>query len=145
MRNEKAAPARAALSEVSSAAAKPLELFGADSTGIADDSAGKQLRRRRQASLRCQPMVDGRRDPLVKRRPQVGKHLVAEVGKRTVWLRDGDRGDRVFALLDAAQVEARQWDSTRRCWMVSVTRADDVLAFAEYAERWTVTCTAVDR
>ncbi len=90
-------------------------------------------------------MSDGRRDTLAKRRRSVGKHLVAEVGKRTVWLRDGDRGDRVFALLDAVQLEARQWDSTRRCWMVSVARADDVLAFAEYSERWTVTCTAVNR
>ncbi len=90
-------------------------------------------------------MIDGRRDTLAKRRRDLGKHLVAEVGKRTVWLRDGDRGDRVFALLDAAQVEARQWDPNRRCWMVSVERADDVLAFAEFSERWTVTCAAVDR
>ncbi len=141
MRNEKAAPGRAALSEETAAKT----LFDLHSTGTTDETAGVQLRRRRQSSLRCEPMADGRRDTLAKRRRDPGKHLVVECGKRTVWLRDGQRGDRVFALLDAAQVDARQWDSTRRCWMVSVARADDVLAFAEYAERWTVTCTAVDR
>ncbi len=121
-------------------------LFDVDSTSPTDETVGGQLRRRRAASLRCAPMPDGRRDTLAKRRrPEPGKHLVAEVGKRTVWLRDGQRGDRVFALLDAARIEARQWDADRRCWMVSVNRADDVLAFAEFSERWTVTCTAVDR
>ncbi|MDP9460820.1 MAG: hypothetical protein M3Q22_11430 [Actinomycetota bacterium] len=91
-------------------------------------------------------MRDGRRDTLGgRRRPQQGKHLLAEFGKRTVWLRDGQRGDRVFALLDAAQIEARQWDADRRCWMVSVNRADDVLAFAEFSERWTVAVEAVNR
>ncbi len=141
MRNEKAAPGRAALSEETATKT----LFDLHSTGTTDETAGEQLRRRRQASLRCEPLGDGRRDTLAKRRRSVGKHLVAEVGKRTVWLRDGDRGDRVFALLDAVQLEARQWDSTRRCWMVSVARADDVLAFAEYSERWTVTVQAVQR
>ncbi|MDP9428474.1 MAG: hypothetical protein M3Q47_06155 [Actinomycetota bacterium] len=91
-------------------------------------------------------MRDGRRDTLGgRRRPQQGKHLLAEVGKRTVWLRDGDRGDRVFALLDAAQIEARQWDPDRRSWMVSIARADDLLAFAEFSQRWTVSIQAVDR
>ncbi len=79
------------------------------------------------------------------RRAKAGKHLVAQVGKRTVWLRDGDRGDRVFALLEAAQIAQRQWSAELRCWMVPVNRADDVLSFAEYSERWTVTCQAVDR
>ncbi len=121
-------------------------LFDVESTPGTDQTTGTQLRRRRQGSFRCEPMPDGRRDTLGgRRKPEPGKHLLAEVGRRTVWLRDGDRGDRVFALLDAVQVDARQWDWHRRCWMVSVARADDVLAFAEYAERWTVTCTAVDR
>jgi hypothetical protein len=121
-------------------------LFDVNPTRVSDDSVGQQFRRRRQASLRCEPLSDGRRDTFGgHRKPQPGRHLLVEVGKRTVWLRDGDRGDRVFALLDAAQVERRQWDSERRCWMVSVNRADDVLAYAEYAERWTVTCEAVQR
>lgn len=105
-----------------------------------------QLRRRRVASLRCEPLSDGRRDTWGgRRKPQPGKHLMAECGRRTVWLRDGDRGDRVFALLEAAQIERRQWDSDRRCWMVPLNRADDVLAFAEFSDRWTVVCEAVDR
>ncbi|WP_130504240.1 hypothetical protein [Blastococcus saxobsidens] len=120
-------------------------LFDIDSTGSRENRAAAQLRRRRLASLRCEPLADGRRDPFSGRRPQVGKHLVVEVGRRTVWLRDGDRGDRVFALLDAAQIERRQWDSDRRCWMVPLNRADDVLAFAEYSDRWTVAVEAVDR
>ncbi len=121
-------------------------LFDVDSTSPTDETVGAQLRRRRAASLRCEPMRDGRRDTLGgRRRPQQGKHLLAEVGKRTVWLRDGDRGDRVFALLDAAQIEARQWDPDRRSWMVSIARADDLLAFAEFSQRWTVSVQAVDR
>lgn len=113
--------------------------------------AGPQLRRRREASRRLPPLQDGRRDTLARRRaPLVGRHLVVEVGKRTAWLLDEDsngrgRGDRVFALLDSVQLEQRQWDSTRRCWMVPVDRADDVLAHAEYRERWTVETRAVDR
>ncbi len=143
MRNEKAALAGAALSEDS---ATTDALFDVDCTAVTDETVSAQLRRRRQASLRCEPMANGRRDTLERRRkPEVGKHLEAEVGRRTVWLRDGNRGDRVFALLDAARVHARQWDWNRRCWMVSVARADDVLALAEFSERWTVTCTAVDR
>lgn len=141
-RPEDAAPER---HSEDSAAAKPLELFDVDSrAGRA--SVATQLRGRRQASLRCQPLTDGRRDTLGgRRRPEVGKHLAVEVGKRTVWLYDGTRGDRVFALLEAAQVEQRQWDWQRRCWMVSVNRADDVLAFAEFSDRWTVAVEAVDR
>lgn len=105
-----------------------------------------QLERRRAAAVRCAPLADGRRDPWGgRRKPQPGKHLVAEVGKRTVWLRDGDRGDRVFALLDAAGVERRQWSSEMRCWMIPLNRTDDVLAFAEFSDRWTITCEAVDR
>ncbi len=143
MSNEKGRPATGRPSEDSAATDV---LFDVHSTAGTDETVGTQLRRRRQASLRCEAMADGRRDTLGgRRRPQQGKHLLAEVGKRTVWLRDGQRGDRVFALLDAAQIEARQWDPDRRCWMVSVNRADDVLAFAEFSERWTVTCTAVDR
>lgn len=104
-----------------------------------------QVRRRRAASLRCEPLTNGRRDTLSRRVESDPRRLLVEVGRRTVWLRDGERGDRVFALLNAAQVEQRQWDSGRRCWMVSVSRADDVIAFAEYAERWSIAVEAVDR
>jgi len=112
-------------------------LFDVDETTATRPQIAREWDNRRAAERRMTSVPKRRREP--------GKHLVAQVGKRTVWLRDGDRGDRVFALLDAVQVDARQWDSTRRCWMVSVTRADDVLAFAEYSERWTVTCEAVNR
>ncbi len=143
MSNEKGRPATGRPSEDSAATDV---LFDVHSTARTNETVGTQLRRRRQASLRCEAMADGRRDTLGKRRkPEPGKHLLVEVGKRTAWLRDGQRGDRVFALLDAAQIEARQWDADRRCWMVSVARTDDVLAFAEFSERWTVAVEAVDR
>ncbi|MGR7023749.1 hypothetical protein [Geodermatophilus sp. URMC 62] len=67
--------------------------------------------------------------------------LHIEVGRRTAWL----HGDRVVALLDAAQITQRPWDHRRRAWMVPASRADDVVTAAEHFQHCTVTVKAVDR
>jgi hypothetical protein len=100
------------------------------------------LRRRRQASLRCEPLdAAGRRDPMSTRRRMPALTLHVEVGKRTAWL----HGERIVELLDAAQVERRQWDWQRRLWMVPIDRADDVITYAEWRQRRVVTVEAIDR
>lgn len=124
-----------------SAAAKPLELFPAHATATTDNSAGAQLRRRRAASLRCPPLVDGRRDPWSQGRTQSARRLHVEVGRRTAWL----FGAKVFDLLDKVGLERRQWDHERRVWMIPVQYADDVMAWAEWKQRRLVTCEAVER
>ncbi|TFV67722.1 hypothetical protein E4P40_24015 [Blastococcus sp. CT_GayMR20] len=81
------------------------------------------------------------RGPRRRRRTTVGLTLRVEVGRRTCWL----HGDHVLALLDRAQVDARQYDHSRRCWTISVNRADDVITAAEHLERRIVTVEAVSR
>ncbi|MCU1669507.1 MAG: hypothetical protein JWP40_2434 [Blastococcus sp.] len=108
-----------------------------------------QLRRRRQASLRCEPLHDGLRDPWTSRRvrdstPISPRTLHVEVGARTAWIYGRD-GQEVFALLDAVGIQRRQWDAERKVWMIRVQDADDVMAFAEWRQRRIVTCEAVDR
>ncbi|MCW2960262.1 MAG: hypothetical protein JWM90_649 [Thermoleophilia bacterium] len=48
-------------------------------------------------------------------------------------------GARIPQLLDQAGVDARQYDRERRCWTVSVNRADDVICIAEYRQKRFVT------
>lgn len=76
-----------------------------------------------------------------KRHTTRGLTLTVQVGRRTCWI----HGSHVKALLDRAQVDARQYDHNRRCWMVSATRADDVITAAEHLEHRVVTVQAVDR
>jgi hypothetical protein len=127
--------------EEARAVAKPLELFEADCTAGTGDSVGKQMLRRRAASLRCEPLPDGRRDPWTTRKATGLRSLHVEVGRRTAWL----YGDKVFALLDDVGIEQRQWSPTERVWMIPVQHADDVMAFAEWRQRRVVTCEAVER
>jgi hypothetical protein len=112
-----------------------------------------QLRRRRQASLRCEPLHDGLRDPWTSRRdvdrvrdstPISPRTLHVEVGARTAWIYGRD-GQDVFALLDAVGIDRRQWDAERKVWMVPVAYADDIMAWAEWRQRRIVTVEAVDR
>lgn len=131
-----------------SAAAKPLELFDVDSRADRAPVA-TQLRRRRVAALRCEPLDDGQRDPwsVVGRGTPTAKTsrtLHVEVGRRTAWLYGRDGRD-VFALLDEVGLERRQWDWERKAWMVPLASADDVMSYAEWRQRRTVTCEAVDR
>lgn len=101
-----------------------------------------QLRRRRAASYRCEPLADGRRDPVSKKRPaNVARTLHIAVGRRTAWL----FGDRTFDLLEQVGVDRRQWDYEKRVWMIPSQFADDVMAFAEWRQRRVVTCEAIDR
>jgi hypothetical protein len=114
--------------------------------------APAELRRRRQASLRCEPLDDGRRDPWTSR----GLHdesrkssisartLHVEVGRHTAWLHGRD-GQDVFRLLDEVGIDRRQWDARRRVWQIPLQYADDVMAWAEWRQRRTVTCEDVDR
>lgn len=70
--------------------------------------------------------------------------LHVEVGARTAWIYGRD-GQDVFALLDEVGIERRQWSTAERVWMIPVQYADDVMAWAEWKQRRTVTCEAVDR
>ncbi len=129
------------------------------------ESIAAQLCRRRQGSYRLEPLLDGRRDPWSSRRDGARLHdhdlhdgggrrrtrstaaprtLRVEVGARTAWLYGRDGRD-VFTLLDEVGVQQRQWDWQRRVWMVPISRADDVIAWAEYRQRRLVTVEAVDR
>lgn len=126
-----------------SAAAKPLELFAADTS--APPPVATQLRRRRAAAVRCEPLSDGRRDPWTPKRGSAElRTLHVEVGRRTAWLYGRDGRD-IFTLLDEVGLEQRQWDWERKAWMVPIQHADDVMAVAEWKQRRVVTCEAVDR
>jgi hypothetical protein len=125
----------------------------AQTTATVREAPGIQLRRRRQASLRCEPLQDGRRDPWTSARGVTAdsrkssadsRTLRVEVGRRTAWLYGRDGRD-VFTLLDEIGLERRQWDWERRVWMIPIQYADDVMAFAEWKQRRVVTCEAVDR
>ncbi len=119
---------------------EPGRLF--EDTAPPRQDPGAQLRRRREASLRCEPLADGQRDPWSRPRATVARTLHVEAGRRTAWL----YGEKVFALLDAVGIEQRQWDhSGRRVWMIPMQYADDVMAYAEWKQRRVVTCEAVDR
>jgi hypothetical protein len=99
------------------------------------------LRRRRDASLRCEPLPDGRRDVLSRPKPTAAPTLRVEVGRRTAWL----YGDDIVGLLERARVDRRQWDWQRRVWMIPIDRADDVISYAEWRQRRIVTVEDVDR
>lgn len=78
--------------------------------------------------------------PTKRRTSGRGTALTVEVGKRTCWL----HGTAVKAIINAVGAPS-QWDPNRRCWMVSVNRVDDVIAWAEYRHRRFVTVEAVER
>ncbi len=78
--------------------------------------------------------------PNRKRHPVRRTVLHVEVGRRTAWL----YGAHVKALINAVDAPS-QWDPARRTWMVSITRADDVIAWAEHRERRVVTVKPVQR
>ncbi len=145
MRNEKAAPARAALSEETDA--KPL--FDVHVTDEPAQDTPSQLRRRRNASRRCEPFEDGRRDPHeVDRRDRwtSARTLHLEVGRRTAWL----YGGRTKQLIEHAAQRSgtpcpSMWDHRRRVWMIPINRADDILVFAEHVEGRFTTVEVVDR
>lgn len=126
-----------------SAAAKPLELFDTHSRA-ASPPVATQLRARRAAAVRCEPLQDGRRDPWPTKGYSTLRTLHVEVGRRTAWIYGRDGRD-VFTLLDEVGLERRQWDWERKAWMVPIASADDVMAYAEWKQRRTVTCEAVDR
>ncbi len=77
--------------------------------------------------------------------PKVRRTLRVEVGRRTCWLYgDEETGRAVRGLIERVGAPC-MWDHTRRCWMVSVNRADDVIAAAEHWQRRHVDVVAVDR
>ncbi len=135
MRNEKRRPATGRPSEV--AAAKPL--FELESTS--PERASTQLRRRRAASLRLEPLADGRRDPWPTPKATGLRSLHVTVNRHTARL----YGEGIFALLDEVGIERRQWDHRDRVWMIPIQYADDVMAWAEWKQRRVVTCEAIDR
>ncbi len=118
-------------------AAKPL--FEMEST--APERVSTQLRRRRAASLRCEPLADGRHDPWPSPVPTRPRTLHVRVNRNTARL----YGEGSFALLDEVGIERRQWDHRERVWMIPIQYADDVMAWAEWKQRRVVTCEAIER
>jgi len=134
-----------------------------NSASHGQETVGEQIRRRRRASLRLEPLPDGRRDPWSRSQHLLDDHdgdeavhglrtncfkvprsLHVEVGARTAWIYGRDGRD-IFTLLDEIGLDQRQWDAGRRVWMVPVQYADDVISFAEWRQRRVVTVVAVDR
>lgn len=92
-------------------------------------SIPQQLRRRRAASRRCEPLAGGRRDPLDRRRDIVVN--VRAIGGRTVEFAGGDR--HVAAAIRA--VGARfQRALTGGAWLVEQSSAEDVIALLEHRD-----------
>ncbi len=117
-------------------------LFDVQSTVDRPQDTPTQLRRRRQASLRYEPMADGRRDPWSSSKgARQTRTLHVEAGRRTAWI----YGAKTFELLDAVGIERRQWDHQRRVWMIPIQFTDDLMAYAEWKQRRVVTCEAVER
>ncbi|GAA3172744.1 hypothetical protein GCM10010531_27840 [Blastococcus jejuensis] len=145
MRSEKAAPQGTALSEDSAASV----LFDVQRTAEPAQDTPTQLRRRRAASRRLEPMADGRRDPFeVDRRDRwtSTRTLHVECGRRTAWL----YGGRAKHLIESAAQRSgapipSMWDHLRRLWIVPIDRADDILVYAEHVEGRFTTVEAVDR
>jgi hypothetical protein len=142
--SERPAPATGAgLSE--DVAAKPL--FEIESTATTDNSVGVQLRRRRAASLHCEPLADGtgRRDPLdvsaSRDRWTSPRVLHVEKGPRnTAWL----HGGRLKQLCEHANVP-HLYDHSLKTWRISMRRVDDLIVYAEHIEGRFVTTELVDR
>ena len=127
------------------AATKPLELFTAHSSGKTADPVGSQMRRRRSASLRCEPLADGRLDPLElseQRDPLASaRRLHIEKGPRhTAWL----HGGRLKPLCEHANVP-HLWDHALKTWRIPNGRVDDLIVYAEHVDGRFVTVEEVDR
>jgi hypothetical protein len=134
-------PKGSGLPEDCPAATKPLELFGAHRTARTDHSVGQQLRRRRQDSYRCEPMADGRRDPLEKR----------NYGRNVVWVEVGPKnstavtGDRVFVAVKKLEIPY-QWHPFRQAVLcIPTSLADDLISYLEHRCRRRVEVVAVER
>ncbi|RZU31167.1 hypothetical protein [Blastococcus saxobsidens] len=72
--------------------------------------------------------------PRRRQRP-AARTLHLEEHPNTTWL----IGDRIVALLDAAQIQRRQWDWQRRLWMIPTSQAETLATYAEWRERRVVT------
>jgi hypothetical protein len=118
-------------------------LFDIESTAITDDSAGEQLRRRRAASLRCEPMSDGRRDPMepTGNRWTSRRALHVEEGSRNMaWL----YGGRLKRLCEHANVP-HLWCAERRTWKVSRKKLGELITYARRVEGRFVTTELLDQ
>ncbi len=69
-----------------------------------------------------------------------GTILHVELGRRTAWL----YGAQVKGLINAVDAPS-QWDPAHRTWTVSVTRVDDVIAWAEHRQHRVITVKRVAR
>jgi hypothetical protein len=144
--SEKAALPGAALSEDSAAADV---LFDVHLTDKPAQNIPTQLRRRRAASRRSEPLEDGRRDPFEgdhRDRWTSTRTLHVEVGRRTAWL----YGGRAKQLIEMSAQRAgtpcpSMWDHRRRVWMIPIDRTDDILVYAEHVEGRFTTVEAVTR
>ncbi len=94
--------------------AKTSGLSVSDSTGI-----GTQLRRRFDASLRCEPLDDGRRDPWTSRRRKSAPNLTIEPFSRYTAEVHGTGAFRVLAAAGVKGMWAHE-RTTRRpsCWTI---------------------------
>jgi hypothetical protein len=102
---------------------------GAANTTTNTGSVPAQIRRRREASYRCEPLSDGRRDPLERRRRRQGVVEVRAIGKKTVEFTRCDKAVYGAAkTVDARIMRARDGGA----WLVHQDNADDVMARLEY-------------
>lgn len=89
---------------------------------------GTQIRRRREASRRCETIPDGRRDPLSK--PRASRTVIVRaIGRNTVEFTGCDR-----AVFEAVRTLDTKRMRARGCggWLVPQNVADDVMAWLEY-------------
>lgn len=64
-----------------------------------------------------------------------GRSLHVEIVKNSALL----FGLHLVGLIEGAQIPARQWNPSRRTWMVSRLRVADLIAYAEHVEGRVVT------
>lgn len=64
-----------------------------------------------------------------------GRALHVELARNSALL----FGPHLVGLIEGAQISARQWNPSRRTWMVSRFRVDDLIAYAEEIEGRVVT------
>lgn len=123
-------------------------LFDVQSTAEPAQDTPAQVRRRRAGARRCEPLHDGRRDPLEPDRRDrwtSARTLHVECGKHTAWLYGGRAKQLINRSARTGTPIPSMWDHLRRVWCIPIAYSDDVLVYAEHVEGRFTTVEAVDR